>query len=279
MNKLEQLLEGLGFERSEAEVYDFLLHHGVFSVGTLAKRLGSPRTTLYTMLNRLSARGLVRETTKKGIKAYMAEPPDAVSHLFSQRISEVQQSREAFSEILPTLRQKYRTTAATPRLSVFEGKEGIQNVLKDMLLYADLETCSVWPIKKMMDALSPDFFDFHNRERIKRNIYTRAVWPHSEVVSISKFPFLGWGPEFKREIRVAPSAVSYALGYWMYANKVAFLSSSEEGYGFIIQSQELVNTLKSQFELLWEMSKPLPFEQRDVQKFLSGLKAKESKNQ
>jgi len=55
---------------------------------------------------------------------------------------------------------------------------------------------------------------------------------------------------------------------------VAFLSSAEEGYGFIIQSQELVNTLKAQFELLWDISKPLPFEQKDVQRFLNELKDK-----
>lgn len=271
MPKLWELLQDLGFDRAEAEVYDFLLHQGVFSVGTLAKRLGLPRTTLYTLLGRLSARGLVRETVKKGLKAYMAEPPETISHLFSQRISETQQNSQAFAALLPDLRKNYRSSAATPRLSVFEGKAGIENVLRDMLLYSDLETWAVWPIRKMMGALSPEFFKFHNKERIRRNIYTSAVWPHSEVVAVSKFPFLGWGKEFKREIRVAPEEVNYPLGYWIYANKVAFLSSADEGYGFIIQSQELVITLKAQFQLLWQLSKPLPFDKKDVEKFVQEL--------
>jgi sugar-specific transcriptional regulator TrmB len=267
-DSLNNLLLGLHFEQSEADTYSFLLHHGAFSVGTLAKRLGMPRTTLYTLLSRLSQRGLVRESLKAGLKIYSAETPDRIMQLFSAELSALEGHRRAFAELLPGLRTKYKSAVATPRLSVYEGQLGLQSVLKDMLLYADLETCAVWPIRKMIAALSPEFFRFHNAERIKRGLYTRAIWPHDETVAIAKFPFLGWGKEFKREIRIAPKNVSYPLGYWIYANKVAFLSSTEEGYGFIIQSSELVATLKVQFELLWSVSKQLKFNKRDVQGFL-----------
>ena len=272
MKDLFEILGQLGFERSEVEVYLLLLQNGPMAVATLARRIGLPRTTVYTMLERLSGRGLVRESSRKGLKTYLAEPPDSLGHIFAQRIVSLDSAHKNFLRLLPDLRSKRAHIASAPRFSVLEGKEGLQNLLRDMLLYADIRTCSVWPIKKMMEVLSPEFFALHNEERIKRNIHTRAVWPEAEVVSIEENPFLGWGEEFKREIRVAPASMNYILGYWIYADKVAFLSSVNEGYGFLIRSEELAETLTVQFELLWQASKPLRFEKSVVEEFVKGLK-------
>jgi sugar-specific transcriptional regulator TrmB len=268
---LTEVLAQLGFDRAEVAAYLTLLQSGPLAVATLGKRLGLPRTTVYTMLDRLSGRGLVRESARKGLKVYSAEPPDSLGHIFSQRVVALEKAHTQFLRMLPDLRAKRAQVAGTPRLSILEGKEGLQNLLREMLLYADIETCAVWPIKKMIEVLSPEFFALHNKERIKRNIYTRAVWPESEVVSIAEHPFLGWGKEFKREIRIAPKKMQYALGYWIYANKVAFLSSSRESYGFLIQSDELAETLTAQFELLWHASTPLIFDQGVVDEFLREL--------
>lgn len=271
MSKLQRSLEILGVEAGAAGVYEYLLLNGGFQVGRLSKLLGVPRTTLYTQLAKLLELSLVRESVRKGVKTYVAESPDSITRLFARRQGIIQEQSKVFSELLPELRNKSRLTSSAPRLSIFEGKTGLENVLNDMLMYADLETCSVWPIAKMIRTLSPEFFKYHNKERIRRNIYTRAVWPVKEAVSVADFPFLGWGPEFKREIRLAPSQMSYALGYWIYSNKVAFLSSIEEGYGFIIQSQELVDTLMAQFEMLWSASVQLKFDKRDAKKFIDEI--------
>jgi len=272
MADIFHILKQLGFEASEVDCYVMLLQVGALPVATLAKRLGLARTTVYTMLDRLSERGLVRESSRKGLKIFTAEPPDSLGHIFSQRISTLEKAHKDFLLVLPELRSKRSQISSAPRLSIMEGKEGLQNLLRDMLMYADIQTCAVWPIKKMIEVLSPEFFAHHNKERIKRNIYTRAVWPESEVVSIEENPFLGWGDEFKREIRVAPSTTTYILGYWIYANKVAFLSSARESYGFLIQSEELAQTLTAQFELLWQVSTPLKFEATAVEDFLRLVK-------
>ena len=272
MSDLKTILSHLGFEPSEVQCYATLLNVGSMQVATLAKRLGLARTTVYTMLDRLCERGLVRESTKKGLKVFTAEPPDSLSHIFSQRLSALEKAQSEFLKVLPDLREKRAQIGSTPRLSIMEGHEGLQNLLRDMLMYGDIQTCSVWPIRKMMEVLSPEFFAHHNKERIRRNIYTRAVWPQAEVVSIEENPFLGWGEDFKREIRVAPESVSYVLGYWIYANKVAFLSSVREGYGFLIESEELAQTLMVQFELLWNVSQPLVFDSSVVADFLAQVK-------
>lgn len=271
MASLDSLLMELGLNRLEIQGYMELLHRGTTAAALLAKRLGVPRTTAYTMLERLLSKGLIKEGRRKGIKNYTAESPDSIGHLFSQRVDALTNAHKQFLHLLPDLRKQGARSSGSPRLTVMEGQDGLQSLLRDMLHYGEIQTCAVWPIKKMMEVLSPEFFRFHNLERIKRNLFTRAVWPSSEVVSVEQYPFMGWGKEFKREVRVAPPSMAYELGYWIYANKVAFISSARESYGFLIQSDELAQTLTVQFELLWKESTPLEFDRSSIAKFLKEL--------
>lgn len=271
MNQLKKILGTLGLDPLEIQGYLDLHQRGAMAAGTLAKRLGVPRTTAYTMLDRLVGKGLVRESAHRGVKWYAAESPDTIGHIFSQRVTALEGAHKEFLQLLPELRQKSKRTTSSPRLTILEGRDGLQSLLRDMLHYGDLQTCAVWPIKKMMEVLSPEFFRFHNLERIRRDIYTRAVWPACEVVSIERYPFMGWGAPFKREIRVAPASMTYELGYWIYANKVAFISSARESYGFLIQSEELAQTLTVQFELLWAAARPLEYDSSVVKAFIEEL--------
>jgi hypothetical protein len=124
----------------------------------------------------------------------------------------------------------------------------------------------------MVDILGESFFKELNKERIKRKLYTRAIWPQSQKLDIKKHPYLGFGKDFLREIRIAPNNISFSMGYWIYGNKIAFISSKREAFGFIIESKELVEMLSTQFELMWQLSKPVDAKQSDGYEFLKEIK-------
>ncbi len=82
---------------------------------------------------------------------------------------------------------------------------------------------------------------------------------------------MGGGPLFKRHIRLAPKEVDFTMGYWIYANKVAMLSSSKERIGLIIESAEMIEMFKSQWRYIWNDSLPLEFNISDCKPFLDDL--------
>jgi hypothetical protein len=45
------------------------------------------------------------------------------------------------------------------------------------------------------------------------------------------------------------------MGYWMYEDRVVFLSSEREGFSFVIHSKEFAQMMKLQFEQMWKVSK------------------------
>lgn len=268
---LTEIFTALNISEDETKTYSVLLEIGGGTVSALAKHLGKPRPSLYGFLSRLHEKGLVTHTTKGGVKLFVAEPPAKITLLFQERIDILREQQKRYERLLPELAHVSPTVFLHPTFHLYEGDKGLQHVLKDMLLYQDIKTCAFWPIKAMVDVLSPAFFRYHNRERIKNNIWTRAIWPKRQTVDMHSHPYLGVGSEFKREIRIAPKEIDCSMGYWIYINKVAFIASRKESFGFIIESRELVEMLMAQFEVIWRLSEPVTISPHETKIFLKDL--------
>lgn len=267
---IDKTLAQFGLRDDEIKAFVFLLENGQQTAGNLAKKTGLSRPSLYGFVRKLKDMGLVTESQKNGVKTFFACSQEKLEKVFQEKIEELQQGKES-------IRKVYEMVAMTgaqinPRFQLFEGKDGLRQILKDMLLYRDIETKAYWPIKAMVDILGESFFKELNKERIKRKLYTRAIWPESQKLDIKKHPYLGFGKAFMREIRIAPKDISFSMGYWIYGNKVAFISSKKEAFGFIIESKELVEMLSSQFELMWQVSKQITGKPEDAKEFLESIK-------
>lgn len=254
---LNKLFKNFNLGEKETKVYLSLLEGGPVTAGSLALKLNIPRSSLYGFLFNLSSKNFVQQSQKNGIKIWQATPPEKITPLINQKINSLEEVRNSFIDILPDLTAKQDTDFTEPKFTYFEGVEGVKNVLKDGLLYRDIETISFWPFSDMMDILGEDFFVYFNKRRIERNIYIKALWPKGRAVDIKKYTFLGVGDKFRREIRQAPSNIDCSMGYWAYQNKVAFISSKKESFGFVVESVELKQLLETQFDVLWQLSKPI----------------------
>lgn len=268
---LNQLLKTLHFDEDDIKTYLILLETGPITAGQLAKKMGIPRSSLYGFLKRLIGHGLVTESIKWGKKLFSPENPEKINLLFSQQREKLENDQKLFAKMLPDLKEKQGQKYVNPKFQVFEGKEALQHALKDMLLYYDLESLAFWPQKKMIETLSPEFFRYHNKERIKNNLSVRAIWPEKQIVEVKQHPYFGVGKEFKREIRISPKEVDSSMGYWIYGNKTVFVSSQAENFGFILESTEFAQMLKVQFEFLWKTSRPLQVNPADTKIFLEEL--------
>ena len=140
-----------------------------------------------------------------------------------------------------------------------------------MLLYYNIETLAFWPQKKMVEILTPEFFRYHNKERIKNNLSVKAIWPQAQIVNIKDHPYFGIGEKFKRQIKIAPEEINFTMGYSIYGNKAVFVSSQQESFGFIIESSEFTEVLKTQFEVIWKLSTTLKIDEKDTESFIQEL--------
>lgn len=265
---LDDVFRQLRLSDQETRTYLGLLETGSSTASTLAKKISTPRTSLYGFLSGLSDKGLVTKSAKDGITHWKAKSPELLIGLLEKQAIDIEQARHTLEKMLPSLKAKEVTDLVTPRFNYFEGAEGVKHLLRDMLLYRNIETEAFWPIRDMIDILGADFFEYLNERRIKQNLYTKAIWPKTKTVDISRNTFLGVGKEFKREIREAPTGINTSMGYWAYGNKIAFLSSRKESFGFLVESAELRQMMKTQFDMLWNISKPIKVPIEETREFL-----------
>ncbi len=269
MTDLSQLLDQFGCDEEEKVLFSSLFTHGEQKVQELAKNSSIKRTTIYGVIERLLDKNLIEEITKQSVKTYRVLEKENIKKNLDTKISTLWETKSSIDKLFSSL-----NTGANkkPELKFFEGKSGVQHVLNDLILYKNTETESFWPIKKMLKVLGADYFNFLNKERIKRNIFTRAIWPENQIIDTKEFPYLGSGEEFLREIRVAPKQIDFSVGYWIYEDKVAFIACDNEPYAFILKSEIFVEMMKMQWNLVWNLSKPLKQEQnKETKKFIENI--------
>ncbi len=264
---LSQKLINIGIKEDEIKTFLFLLENGEQVAGKIATKTGLSRPSLYGYLKNLQEKGLVFQSQKDGIKTFSAAPQEKIEMVLDEKIKEMTEVKssimKAFLEI-----QKGGKSSSTPRFQIFEGKEEVKNILRDILLYRDINIKAYLPIKLIIDVFGEDFFNDYNIKRIKRNIHLDVIWPEKQIINFISHPFMGAEGASLREVRLAPHEIDFSMGYWIYKNKVACVSSPKDNFGFILESKEFSDMVASQFNVIWTISKIMKTNKKESKKII-----------
>lgn len=219
----------------------------------LAKQANISRTSVYDLIEKLLDQGLILESIKSGVKTFAVQPPEKLKLLLDDKNKQLLSAQKSLTDLEKIYRLQNKS--AKPQMQLFEGREQLQQMMKDMLLYRNMTVYAYWPIKRMIDLLTPEFLTKFHKERVERNIKIKVIWPEKYTPLLKKYSFLKIKPEYKRQLRIAPAKIDFSLGYAVYGDTVRFISSSKENFGFLVDSPELSQMMKSQFDLIWNISK------------------------
>lgn len=267
---LENIFKKIGLKTVHTQVYMQLLDSASISAGRLAKIMNLNRQSIYEYLHDLSKIGLVTQSEKQGVKVWQASSPDKIREILNEQTNQIETVKNSLLDILPKLKARQKVDFITPKFTFYEGRDGIRQIFKDVLLYHDIETLAFWPVKNMIEVVGREFLEkYVTKERLSRNISVRFIAPKNKMVDIEKYPFFGSNARLKRQVRIAPHNIDYSMGYWIYSNKVAFISSKKESFGFIVESKELVQLQENQFEVMWNLSKKIETSESVIEKFFT----------
>lgn len=241
--ELSKALKEYGLSENEVKVYIALIKLGESSVQKVAKNAGLPRTTCYHLLESLEQKGLVGFVIKESKKFFSPAQP-------SNLIKSLEEKKKIIEEILPELDSLSDSIKEKPKVTTFEGVNGVRAVLKDVLEekkmiyhYGDLKS-----IQKVFAHVFPQYIS----ERVKRKIPIRAMGrreeAHEEMIKNSKKEF--------REFGFIPNEFSFDSSVFIYANKVAIFNIQTEPYfAVVIENHDFYNTQKTLFDMLWKAYK------------------------
>lgn len=243
-----EILEKLGLSANEAKIYELLLLRGESKASDLVPESGLGRGNVYNLLTSLVSTGLATVTAGKQQRYRASEPTKLVKLLQAKRV-ETDRLEAEFKQELPKLTSTFNLTTGRPAIQVFEGYEGVEEVLFDSLTAAD-------GIMTYLDlsALTGEFAEINKRylrRRIAKQVpkriivadlpETRAFFsqqntPYTQVAFAKDFP-----TGFKTAMEI-------------YGNKVTYMTmSAERQISLMIEDPYIASMHRAQFDYLWKL--------------------------
>ncbi len=250
MQNIKDILTSINIPPSAQEIYLALLANGKATARTLSHRTGVTRTSVYDYIKILRAKGLVVERSIEGTTLFEIGDARQLSILLDGQAEELHAQQDFLAKNLTTLIDK--SQSLQPKVRFFEGQDGVKQLLKDILWHDDTTLYLYWPYEDMLDFLGEDFLLWFSARRKTHNIPIKTIWGHP-TGKIKESIFADDGKDVERRYLIQKKVSS--MGYIIYDNKVAFMSSCKESFGFIVESVEFAGLQKMQFDILWQTAK------------------------
>ncbi len=242
----------LGLSPNETIVYDFLLTSGESSAGLIIKKTPLKRGVVYNVLKSLLEKELINQKKSNRVALFLPAHPQKLWNFIEATEKKLNESEKILMANMPNLISSFNLISDRPGIRMYEGRDGIVKVLNDslttkteILTYADIEG---------MDKYLGEENDKYVEKRIKLGIKKRGVVANTPFAR----KYLKNYDENVTKIRlIDEKKFPLSLEMEIYDNKVSFMTFSEKKIiGVIIENEEIYQTQKSIFEMIWENATP-----------------------
>mgnify|MGYP001561892007 FL=1 len=242
MDDLRKSLVALGLPDKEAVVYIAILQSGKASPSDIAKRTHIRRTTIYLHLNALLARGFISKTIKGKRLLYVPEDPKKILDSFEK-------SRALFLQNVGQIEQLYKTARHQPTVRLYEGIEGIVQLLDELgssLLPIDAFFSPEKYFRVVPKKDTDRFLGNVKKNGIMlRDLVERDAIAESFVKDIRKYQ-----NDFHK-VKLLPKDFSVSVDVLITGNKV-FMISFDHLMGFVVENNEIARFHKSIHDFFWK---------------------------
>jgi sugar-specific transcriptional regulator TrmB len=245
--KIIQKLIYAGMHPKEAKIYAQLLPLGTQPASVIAKKIGTPRSTTSLYLEELSKKGLVAKSKKGNSFVYFVESPQAlVEYLEHKKLTQdalVDKQIQQAKNLLPELQSFHGNSPTRPKISFYEGKEGLMKVYEDTLTSSE-NLRSFASVDNMHKTL-PGYFPEYYKRRTEKGISIRSVHPDTPV---ARERVTRDAEESRESALISSKKYHFTPEIQFYDGKVN-IASWKEKLGIIIESQEIYEAFVVMFEL------------------------------
>lgn len=233
------LLKSLNLTDDQAAVYVAALELGQATMLTLAKKSRVNRTKIYRFIDELKSRQLITETRKRKRNLYSAVHPEQLVEITKETTRELENA-------LPELLAIYNTSRTKPRVTFYEGVEGMKEVYADTLKERT-EIVGWSDYEYSIEALR-NFLTNYPKERVKRNIFYKVIArENSDSRRLQKI-----GLKELREVRIARGGDTQ-IELYIYGNKVAHLNfRSNPLFAVIMEDPAIAATMRQIWKEAWD---------------------------
>lgn len=249
--KIKKVFYEIGLGELETSCYIALLKRSPQRASSLARTLDIPKATVLLALGRLVDHfGIVKREKRKNYYRFFVEDVRSVVDFLNHKIERQETSKRNVEDLIPELRAMQTYEISKPKISYYEGKEGMRQAFEQVLAEAD-EIIAYGnnedEIKKM-----PDVFPDYYIRRVKKKIPVAQALAAATDFNVREALKNAVGD--LRNTRLLPKEWNYPIQFNIYKDTVIFFSF-EEYFALVVKNKPIAQCLKMIFNLAFDESK------------------------
>ncbi|MFA6552554.1 MAG: helix-turn-helix domain-containing protein [Candidatus Paceibacterota bacterium] len=249
----EKYLQEIGLNDKEAAVYLSLLQVENASVIELSSKTKINRSTVYIVLESLSKKGLVTETSEGKKTHYQAESPERLETYVERQKVILEEQSKRLKDVIPQLKSIQRETGEKPVIKYYDGREGIISLNEDFFS-AQKNPNSVVNFIFPGDLME-EIFTLKERQR-----YHKVGEKSADSRSIYTYTKEMYSPEDNGErIQIDGKKYPITCDISICDDSVKISILGKKLSGILIKSKDFAETLNSIFNLSFDqLNKKMP---------------------
>lgn len=248
---IKEYITKLGFSEEAGRLYGALVAKGPLTALEASREASLERTSVYRMIEDLTAKGLIEEVLEHKSRRVRAVPPERIQRMIAEEKRRVSELENGFGEFERTVSQASGVVGTQVRY--YRGVSGIKQIMwnetkaeKEILGYT---------YRNMEEIAGVKFFKEWVAEIEKNGIISRDLRSDEFLVSMER-------PGYERvhidksSWRYLPEKVmSLSHNLDIYNDVVAIYYWEENDvFGVEIQNQKMADTQRSIWETMWKLA-------------------------
>lgn len=248
LNLVKKLIAA-GMSDTEARVYVALLARPSMTIQEVSDMAGLPRSSVMLALERFSTNGVIDEYVHGKRRNFVVRDPKMIEHLVDDKMKDLELQKANLSNLISNIKNShFLTTAKGAQIEILKGESGFKDIYERTLKLKKGQEILRISVEAKKFFFYPDFLKKYLTEKNKRGIKTRLLIPEGEMAkdvrNRDNFDL--------RETRFLSKKLydpNCAITIW--SDFVAFTVWDENLETTVIKSKQVVDILRSVFELLW----------------------------
>lgn len=242
-NNYIEILKEIGLTENEAGVYFTMVSLGQAPVLKIARASGVKRTTIYSVIDSLKEKGLVRVEMKGFKSLFVAESPEKLEGILEQR-------KNKYRKHLLDFMQIYNKGGGESLIKIYEGKEAVRSVYDGLL--DDIKPGQDYMIvtgMRMAYETDKAFYDDFRDRRSKLPIRTRMLTTdpeNEETKYITKYQ-----KNFNMEIKALPAETRLSTNMVITPQRILIHQFDQPILAIVIENKSAIKMHQEIFEVMW----------------------------
>ncbi|MBI4994876.1 helix-turn-helix domain-containing protein [Candidatus Peregrinibacteria bacterium] len=247
---MKNLFQSIGADEKETKAFLKMLELGAQPISVIARYIGVPRSTMYSVLERLKKLGLIEQFEKSGILYAKCIPVSDIAGVLKTQERQIEQSLLILEENLPQLTVLENRLSITPQIKFFEGKNQTMKVYEKVL--KEKEFLAVFN-PKIVKRMMPEYIYKVAEVLRQNNGKAKELLVNCKEAHEYQKRFLSKN----HQIKILPERIRFDSDTIICADRIYMISyGANQVCATEIINPHLAQTQRALFEFIWDIIYP-----------------------